>query len=202
MHGPTPEEAAMLAMSIPLDFARRGRNLAWAALAGAAAFEPLVHHPRRDVIDPLHGARFFYHAHRVAGDALQEHGHFHLFHEKAGGLSHLAALSLDAQGRPLRWFCPNQWVTGERWRPASRWRPVLHGFTVNTRGRLGPVARWLSAMVSLYRHELFELLQERDDIVAQSAPSPAQRASLFANRQVHILCSRPVSLQDKVRSLL
>ena len=31
---------------------------------------------------------------------------------------HLAALSLDVNGQPVRWFTTNRWVTGEHWRPA------------------------------------------------------------------------------------
>jgi len=192
----------MLALSIPLDYARRGENLAGAALAGRLVFETLAHHPRRDVVDHHAGTRFFYHAHPVIADAVVEHGHFHLFHQDGHGLSHLAALSLDAQGRPLRWFCTNQWVTGERWRSASRWRGSLMDFTLHTRGRLAPVARWLSAMVVLYREELLSLLQERDALLAREGPSPRQRQAFLNNRQMHILCSRPISLQGKVQGLL
>lgn len=189
----------MQAVAIPLDYARQGRNLAWAALAGCRVFAPLAHHPRRDVVDRSSGTRFFYHAHPVGDDALPEHGHFHLFREDDRGCSHLAALSLDGQGRPLRWFCTNQWVTGEVWRSARFWRAGIEGFEIQTRGRLTPVARWLGAMVRLYRDELQELLRERDAVVARLAPS---RRSLFNNRQMHILCSRPISLQSKVQSLL
>lgn len=198
----TLHEAAMQAVSIPLDYARQGRNLAWAALAGLRVFDPLAHHPRRDVVDRAAGSRFFYHAHPVTGDAAGEHGHFHLFREDHKGFSHLVALSLDGQGRPLRWFCTNQWVTGEAWRSARQWRPVLQGFDIQTRGRLAPVARWLRAMVRLYRDELHELLCERDAVVAHWTGAGHARCSLFNNREVHILCSRPISLQGKVQSLL
>jgi len=138
----------------------------------------------------------------VPGDALHEHGHFHLFHESAEGFSHLAALSLDAQGRPLRWFCTNQWVTGERWLPASRWRARVHAYRVQTSGRLAPVARWLEAMVRLYREELLALLHERDAAVARAGSLRRSREALFNNRQLHILSSLPISLQGKVQSLL
>ncbi len=192
----------MAAVSIPLRYAQQGSSLAHAALAGHKVFEALVHHPRRDVVDHACGTRFFYHAHPVAGDAFQEHGHFHLFHADGAGFSHLAALSIDAQGRPLRWFYTNQWVTGERWRSANRWSAVVRGFTLQTRGRLAPVARWLTAMVSLYRDELQALLLERDALLARQCTSVSQRRVFFNNRQVHILCSRPISLQGKVQSLL
>lgn len=198
---PTPEQAAWLAVSIPLAYARQGRNLAWAAMAGREVFEPLVHHPRRDVVDAQAGTRFYYHAHPVAGQTLQEHGHFHLFHEDGRGFSHLAGLSLDAQGRPLRWFCTNRWVTGEHWRSAPQWRAPLRAYRIRTSGRLAPVAQWLDAMVHLYRHELQVLLQERDARVQRGASTVGRQAWLD-DRQQHILCSCPISLQDKVQALL
>ena len=192
----------MAAVSIPLRYAQQGSSLAHAALAGHQVFETLAHHPRRDVVDRASGTRFFYHAHPVAGDALQEHGHFHLFHENEAGFSHLSALSIDAQGRPLRWFCTNQWVTGERWCAASRWPARVRGFRIRTRGRLAPVAQWLQAMVCLHADELMALLHERDALVSRAAASARERRDLFNNRQMHILCSRPISLQDKVQALL
>lgn len=192
----------MVAVSIPLRYAQQGSSLALAALAGHRVFETLVHHPRRDVVDRANGTRFFYHAHPVAGDAQLEHGHFHLFDEDASGFSHLAALSIDAQGRPLRWFCTNQWVTGERWRAARSWPAHLRGFRLHTRGRMAPLARWLQAMVGLYADELIALLHERDALVTQAAASARERRDFFSNRQTHILCSRPISLQDKVQALL
>ena len=192
----------MLAMTVPLQYAQRGSHLALAALAGRRRFEPLVHHPRRDVRDPEHGTRFYYHAHALPGDSPKEHGHFHLFHEQARGFIHLAALSLDAQGRPLRWFCTNQWVTGEHWRSARAWAGTVGQFRLQTQGRMAPVARWLEAMVQLYGEELLALLQTRDAVVQGLASSASQRRRLFADRQHHILCSLPVSLQDKVSRLL
>lgn len=192
----------MRAVSIPLDYAQRGSSLAWAALAGRTVFETLAHHPRHDVVDRTSGTRFYYHAHPVAGDALQEHGHFHLFAHEGQRFSHLAALSLDGQGRPLRWFCTNQWVTGEHWRSASQWHGLVQGFRLQTRGRLAPVARWLEAMVSLYRDDLLALLQDRDAIVACAGRSARQRDALFNNRALHMLCSQPISLLGKVQSLL
>ena len=198
----TPQEAALRAVSIPLDYARQGRSLAWAALAGCRRLEVLAHHPRRDVVDRAAGTRFFYHAHEVPGETLGEHGHFHLFHEDAQGLGHLAALSLDPQGRPLRWFCTNQWVTGETWRSASRWAQAVQGFSLQTRGRLAPVARWLEAMVALYTQELLALLRERDAVMARARAQFPSRQACFNHRPMHILCSQPISLQGKVQSLL
>jgi len=198
----TLQEAAWRAVTIPVDYAQQGRSLAWAALAGRRVFESGVHHPRRDVVDRAHGTRFFYHAHAVSGESAVEHGHFHLFEEHAQGFSHLAALSLDAQGRPLRWFCTNRWVTGEHWQPATRWAARVTRFGLRSRGRMAPVARWLEAMVHLYREELLGLLRERDALLKHVAHNAREREAFFENRQRHILSSHSIALDRKLRSLL
>ena len=192
----------MSAVSIPLRYASRGSSLPLAALAGQKVFHTMVHHPRRDVVDRSSGTRFFYHAHNIAGEMLPEHGHFHLFHEGQGRFSHLAALSLDAGGRPLRWFCTNQWVTGEHWRAAARWSATIRGFQLGTKGRLAPVAQWLQAMVALYADELIALLHERDALLKLKVKTARERQLFFNDRRIHILCSQPIFLQDKVQSLL
>lgn len=73
---------------------------------------------------------------------------------------------------------------------------------MQTRGRMAPVACWLTAMVTLYRDDLLILLQERDALLARQCETPKQRQIFFNNRQVHILCSQPISLQSKVQNLL
>ena len=114
---------------------------------------------------PEAGTRFYYHAHR---HGVPEHGHFHLFVHgpKAGDFMHLAALSLDHHGQPMRWFSTNRWVTAGRWRPAGEMRAALRRFEVRTHGRLAPVANWLTAMVRLFNEDLAELLRERDVLMA------------------------------------
>lgn len=198
----TLDEAAMQALAIPVDYVARGTHLGLAALAGQETFTDLTHHPRRDAVDRRAGTRFYYHAHAVLGERLPEHGHFHLFHEDAQGFSHLAALSMDAQGNPRAWFCTNQWVTGEQWRSAPQWASLLPEFQIQVHGRLAPVARWLSAMVCLYRQELLALLTERDAWLAQQCAAGHRRDDVWNDRNTHLVCSRPVALGQHVAQWL
>lgn len=198
----TPDESLMHALSIPVDYVQRGSHLGLAALAGARNFIDMAHYPRQDAVDRVAGSRFYYHTHAVLGERLPEHGHFHLFHEGAQGFSHLAALSMDAQGNPRAWLATNQWVTGERWRSAQDWQAVLPSFRMHVRGRLAPVARWLSAMVQLYRQELIHLLTRRDAWLVQQCATGRTRDDAFQDRRTHVVCSHPVSLGADVAHLL
>ena len=195
--------SAQIALAVPLRYAQAGSSLAYAALAGARAFEVLRHYPARDVVDADAGTRFYYHAHRLDEP---EHGHFHLFvhGEQPGEFMHLAALSLDVNGQPLRWFTTNRWVTGEHWRSAAQLLPRLKRWQVQTGGRLAPVARWLSAMVTLYRDELVQLLHARD---ARLAPrfqgrSRAGREAVFEDRSLDVISECPALLAPKIAQLV
>lgn len=195
--------SAQTALAVPLRYAQAGSSLAHAALAGARAFEVFRHYPERDVVDAAAGTRFYYHAHRLDEP---EHGHFHLFvhGEQPGEFMHLAALSLDVRGQPLRWFTTNRWVTGEHWRPAAQLLPRLRCWQVQTGGRLAPVARWLSAMVALYRDELAQLLRERDALLAPRLQgcSRADREALFEDRSLDVISECPALLAPKIAQLV
>jgi hypothetical protein len=156
--------AASDAVQIALHHAQQGRSLAHAALVGSKHFAELQHYPANDVVDVGHGTRFYYHAHRA-----HEHGHFHLFAEghSPGDFMHLAGLSLNAQGQPLRWFTTNAWVTGERWHAAAQVLAAIDTFEVQTRGRLASVARWLTAMVRLFQPQLHRLVRRRDAVMQE-----------------------------------
>lgn len=195
--------SAQTALAVPLRYAQAGTSLARAALAGAHDFEVLRHYPARDVVDAAAGTRFYYHAHRLADP---EHGHFHLFvhGQRAGEFMHLAALSLDVNGQPMRWFTTNRWVTGEHWRPAAQLVPHLRRWQVRTGGRLAPVATWLRAMVALYADELAQLLRERD---ARMAPllqgrSRAGREAVLEDRSLDVISTCPAQLAPKISQLV
>jgi hypothetical protein len=133
-------EAAETVASMQLQYARKGHGLAEVALGGARSLEVLRHYPMRDVVDEAHATRFYYHAHTSRRYPADEHGHFHLFVYPGGAprgadFFHLAGLSLDARGQPLRWFTTNRWVTGERWYDADTVLAALPNFTVEARGR-------------------------------------------------------------------
>jgi hypothetical protein len=185
-----------------LRYARAGTSLAHAALAGARRFEVLRHYPAADVVDAATGCSFYYHAHRMDE---AEHGHFHLFALGAGPgrHTHLAALSLDTGGQPLRWFTTNRWVTGERWRPAAQVLPALRAFHVRTRGRLAPVAAWLGAMVVLFADELAALVRARDAALAPRLQGRMRRDvdRVLEDRSLDVLSECPAQLAPKIHQL-
>lgn len=202
-------EAAHTAVGIQLRYAQAGTGLAGAAMAGARACETLRHYPARDVSDATARTRFYYHAHTSQRYPRDEHGHFHLFGyglDRSGvGASgpdffHLAGLSLDAKGQALRWFTTNRWVTGERWYPAERIVKVLPQFEVRTRGRLAPVASWLSAMVRLFAPQIAAMVRQRDAVMAPHIDKLGREA-VFEDRQLDVLTECPALLPAHIRRL-
>jgi hypothetical protein len=176
-------EAAERVVRIQSRYAAAGIGLAQAALAGARELHTLRHYPAGDACDAASGSEFYYHAHGSRRPHPDEHGHFHLFVRREGhGFFHLAALSLDARGLPLRWFTTNGWVTGERWVDAHTVIAALPSFHPNARGRLAPVAAWLDAMVTLYADTLARLLRRRDAVIARRAAGRSLEAVLEDRR--------------------
>ena len=192
--------AAQTAAAVQLAYAHRGTSLAHAALAGAQRFVEFQHCPRNDVSDARAGTKFYYHAHRH--DAA-EHGHFHLFSYGSGGRGdfvHLAALSLNHQGQATQWFTTNQWVTGERWESAEHVLAALAAFEVHTRGRLAPVAEWLTAMVRLFQPQLEVLVHERDRVMAHHI-GHERAETVWANRNIDVLSTTPADLHQRIQQL-
>lgn len=138
-----------------------------ALLGDRAVPEQWAHYPEHDVFDADTGYRYFYHSH-PGPRADREHGHFHLFAQAespdgAAGFTHLLAISMSAQGLPLRGFTTNRWVTDELWQPAGVVRRLLARFAVRKPGRLALVHRWLEAAVRLFRPQTDWLLARRDE---------------------------------------
>lgn len=194
--------AAHEALGIPLRYAQAGSSLARAAMAGAARCIELVHYPRQDVIDKTHGTRFYYHAHGARRHPDDEHGHFHLFAQgiQPGDYTHLAGISLDPQGQPIRLFTVNRWVTGETWRPAAEVEQALTRFAVQTGGRMAPVARWLTAMVSLYSPQLVRLVRRRDAVMARRSARQGWEA-LCEDRRLDVVTECRISLSQRIQQL-
>jgi hypothetical protein len=195
-------DAAERAVGIPLRYAERGTGLAQAALAGAHACVELRHYPARDAIDPGTGTQFYYHAHGSRRRPRDEHGHFHVFAREPGepGFVHVAALSIDARGLPLRWFATNRWVTGERWADSARVTALLPGLRPRARGRLAPVADWLDAMLVLHARPIAALLARRDAAIARHA-ARRDLETVLEDRSIDVVAEIPVDLPDRLREL-
>lgn len=191
--------AAAQVVAIQGRYAAAGIGLAEAALAGAAVCRPLRHYPANDVIDRENRSQFYYHAHDSRRRPTQEHGHFHLFVRGDAGAEvfHLAALSLDARGWPLRWFATNRWVTGEQWVDAETAIAALPAFRPKATGRLAPIAAWLGAMTELYADAIALLLRRRDAIMSRRARGTPPEV-LFEDRRLDVVAQVRVSLPERL----
>ncbi len=190
-------DAALTAVNVPLHYASKGQNLVLAAMAGAKQGIYLAHYPESDVIDRVHHTRFYFHSHRHPS---QDRGHFHLFvnDRETGSFMHLAALSVNAVGEPVRWISTNAWVTGEQMPPADKVMAQLDDFQIYTPGRLAPIARWLTAMVQLFRPQLIQMLQRRDAVMQRRCISQ-DWAALCEDRRVDVLSQCSALLPKRIQ---
>ena len=160
-------------------------------------FDYWAHVPEDDARDPVSGARFYYHAHDPADWSLEEHGHFHLFVDEAGGpgFSHVVGVSMDAKGQPRRLFTTNAWVTGETMRPAQELLSRLpQAFEINRARPSWLVGRWLTSLLALVMPQVRELLLARDRVVAGPDgqwPDPA----VVEDREHHVLSECSLDMQ-------
>jgi hypothetical protein len=207
---------------------RRTSALTEAALALFGCLEELGARRTNPVLEVLRGAdavhahrrypegylRFggaplaaYYHCHDAPGRPAAEHGHFHVFvrparaTEALASWAHVAALSMDRMGQPLRWFAVNQWVTGSAWLPGARLAARLAHVPPAAAPRLALVERWLAAMLRLYTPELRTLLAQRDRaLTGAKAARPAD--DILQDRALYVLATLPVDLPGKLGELL
>lgn len=183
-------------------YAARNMSLSFAALAGSAEFVENAHYPKNDVVDVQNGTRFFYHAHPAHERIDGEHGHFHIFVDEPAkpanappNFVHLAGISLDDKGTPLRLFTTNQWVTGERYVRAEKLVGALASFQLSTLGRMAPVARWINAMMRWCSDDIYQLLLQRDARL-QSHQQGLREA--LRDRRWHILSQQRLSYWNRL----
>lgn len=140
--------------------------------------------------------RAYYHYHETPCAASQEHGHFHIFlrTEDKNGVRwpHLAALAMDRQGQPLRWFTVNAWVTGGDWVDAETltrgMRLLDDNLPLDCR-----TERWLQAMVRLYRLLLTNVLIARDQQLIQ-LKNQTGISDILRDRSVYEIGSESIDL--------
>lgn len=177
-------------------YAHQNTNLAYAAAAGSKTFQEWVHYPANDAYDRRHNTMFYYHAHSRAEREPDEHGHFHVFATSQKGLAfhHLLAISLNPQGVATRLFLTNRWVTDETWLPYQEVIPLIAGFRCSISGRLGPVAQFITQIMSLYRSEIDELHQKRDAWFKKHS-KPSRKSAMFLEDKTHnVIAQRRIDL--------
>jgi hypothetical protein len=195
--------------------AQRGQQVVQ-EMIGAASFVEWEHYPENDVRDKKRASQYFYHAHPGLQRPFTEHGHFHLFvHAQELGLrsksrryeeapAHVFAVSMNAQGLPTGFFVVNRWVTKGPWLSYAECEIAIDNFAVKGRQGNKDINCFLTSLVSLYRTQILALIQQRDVVVEKlcaQAGSVGDRRSLFANRQIEVLCYTPISLLADIEAL-
>lgn len=198
---------------------KAGLNIVGEVLRDQGEFIELEHYPKDDVFDNESFSQYYYHAHR---DAVDEHGHFHLF-LRAGGMPecstpidypqateawptggdaicHLIAIAMDSWGEPIGLFCTNRWVTAEAWYSAEQTIAMLDRFVVDHAAPNWAVNRWLSAMVRLYRPYLEALIRQRDEAITELQRRFPDR-DVFEDRGLDITGYLPISVVSLVGQL-
>lgn len=176
-----------------------GGNLITALLDGRdfVAFE---HYPTDDRIDAETGAQVYFHAHHP-GDP-HEAGHIHCFLNPEGKgegrpIHHLAAIGLDATGRPVRLFTVNRWVVTDDFIPAADLIALLPRFRFSTDA---PEDRFATAMFGLFRAEIAGLIAARDHAIARFAEAHPE-SNVLADQRLEITSELPVDLPALLRTL-
>ena len=194
--------------------AAEGVPLMLRVLPADSPAEVWAHYPPDDAVDWHSGARWFYHAHPPGERAADEHGHFHLFFDRAvlaragaaaiagppGGASsgadvvHLFAIAIDTSGLPTRLFTVNRWVTDEFFYPADAIIARIAGFTLDTADGDALVNTWLTAAVAFFAPQAEAALRARDAAVA------GWPAATFEDRAREILSSVAIDINDAVQA--
>jgi hypothetical protein len=107
-------------------------------------------------------------------------------------VSHLVAVSLDAQGEPIRLFTTNRWVTGETWYRADDVISMLDRFAIAPAAPAVVCDRWLVAVLQLFRPQIAALLRQRDEIVMSRRRR--QRANVFEDPRLEVTSSVEIDL--------
>lgn len=116
-------------------------------------------------------------------------------------LSHLVAISMDAQGMPIRLFTTNRWVTGETWYGAEDVVRMLDRFAVNTVAPAGTLNRWMTAMFALFRPQMRMLLAARDAAIMHWRRRHRGKIHVFEDRRLDVTSVAVIDIEEQVRRI-
>lgn len=198
--GASQAEALQVLGETLLDYGRRRTNPVLDVLPATEPFRLNRKYPEKRLRFGDDNWRAYYHSHSDQYRApWDEHGHFHLFYRvdnqghSATDWSHIAALSMSAEGQPVRWFTVNNWVCGDRWEAAAE---LVKQIRFSTEGEQ-PVRRWLAAMAGFYQEKILELLLDRDrelDRVKGNQPI----ADALSDRSIYYLANQAIDLKREL----
>lgn len=201
--------------------AKKGKNPVTEAIGDAAAIEEWAHFPPGDTIDAGTHSQYYYHAHAAEERASGEHGHFHTFVRprklfpdlepaaladnaasipESNWVTHLAGISTDATGYPIRLFTTNRWVTDEAWYGADAAIAMLDRFDI-TAGQPSPeLNRWVAAVMRMFRPQIAGLLRARDEAVARWQVAHPDR-DVYEDRELQVTSELAVDFLAHIRAI-
>ncbi len=197
-----------------------GSNLVIEALRGSSDFTEWEHYPPNDVHDPTSHAQYYFHAHPPDDRDAPDYGHFHTFMRPKGmpagirpagvkhitsvvdndAMPHLIAISMTPTGMPERLFTTNRWVTGETWYKATDIIAMLDRFAIDLDHPSPLLNQWLTAMFTLFKPQIEELLMERDRVIAWWRGQHPD-SEVFEDRRLEITSSIEISLYQHIEWL-
>ena len=200
-------------------FASEGRHPVRDVTTSSDTFACWEHYPPADIEDAGTGCAWYYHAHEPSQvRPWDEHGHFHCFMYterlgrsarpialpenpdfRKGGLVHLAAVSFDSNGAPMRLFIPNRWVTDEWLYPARDVIALIDRFCIISDKRYELTNRFLCAILRLFYPQIASALHKRDQIIANSSKGDPRRFT--EDRSVEVVSSIAFDLDANLAAL-
>lgn len=210
--------AGLRLLSAYADLAERGEHLLDSLLSGRAPTQ-WAHYPEDDAIDHERGYQWFYHSHSPEDrPGAAEHGHIHLFARRKlwsrrlrsarevtfakldGGpkepvnTRHLLTIGFDAKGVPASLFTVNSWVTGDLMLSARTTALLLENMVLETSH--SDVDAVVESVVRLYRQEIRELLEQRDQVLRDF-----DGKGVLADESLGLLSECAIEVDAKLREL-
>ncbi len=193
--------AAQELAGIQARYANKGIGLSQAALCGSKDFMEWRHYPINDLVDLESGYEFYYHAHTAKEMPKEEHGHFHVFkrdQKNPDRFHHLIGIALNQKGLPVRLFTTNQWVTGETYVPSKKVLRSVKDFDMTVKGKLSPLAKWISAMMKLFYVEICTLVEGRDEKLAKLNEKIGNLEVVLESHKYFVLTQCKIDLMNRL----
>jgi hypothetical protein len=190
---------------------KTGLSVIQKVLQGQNIVLTMEHYPLNDTFDNKTYSQYYYHAHRE-----KEHGHFHLFLRQGGmeegtlpllwdkqlddiqTFAHLVAISMDDEGYPLTLFTVNRWVTGESWYAPEDLKKMVDRFDVSHAHPSYVANRWLKAMLILFRPQIDDLIDERDQILMRWQRGIPLK-DVLENRELDVISEEKISIEAQLK---
>lgn len=177
---------------------------------------PYSHYPAGDVYDYASHSQYYFHSHRGG-----ELGHIHAFLRPRGmplgvhpadpsdwrgpddndALSHLVAISVDTDGRPVQLFTTNRWVTAETWYRADDVKKMLPCFGVAHDRPSSFANLWVTALVRLFIPQIERLLDARDRLIDRHHHR-VPGIPVYEDREIEVTSIIDISVRDHIEKII